>query len=242
MPQLSDTVVVLRLSDYSESSQIVTLFGRRHGQARVIAKGLRRSTKARVSVGLDLLELGEATYVPTRSDGLGTLGEWKILHAHLGLRGTLLRLYAGLYAAELTACLTQPADPHEDLFDALLDFLTGLDAGGPDIDACRGLVRFQADLLKSIGLAPNLRSCVVCGRPRVAGSPAHFSSSAGGYVCRACVDQVHEKHAIPRALLDGARGTTSPVQWFGLLDYHLTHVAGRALALSSPLHRLMTGK
>ena len=234
MPIENDRALVLRLTDYSETSQIATLLTRQFGQVRLIAKGARRSTKARAAVGLDLLELGEAAFVPAKPDaGLGTLTEWKQLEAWRGLRDSLATLCGGLYAAELAAALTLEHDPHPELFDALLRLLETL-AGPPALvaDANRAvltaIVRFQADLLKSIGLAPNLRQCISCGKARRRGTPAWFSSHGGGLVCEKCQERVAEKHPIEPLLLDGAKGTTPPAGWFALLDYHLSQVGGRA--------------
>src|SRR5262245_53546498 len=115
MPTQIDNAVVLRLSDYSESSQIVSLFARDAGLVRLIAKGMRRSTRSRPAVGLDLLELGEVEFAPAHGEaGLGTLAEWQQVDSFLRLRADLPRLLSGLYAAELTAATTQEHDPHRE--------------------------------------------------------------------------------------------------------------------------------
>ena len=191
MPARTDQAVVLRLSDYSESSQIVTLFTAAHGLVRLIAKGSRRGTRKRFATGLDLLEFGEVSYIPARGEaGLGTLTEWVQRDAFIGLRRQLLRQYAGLYAAELVGTLTEQHDPHPDLLEALLELLRQL-AGTPSdprpsppdpTDPVAAIVRFQSALLKAIGYAPILHRCVDCARPRVRGTPAYFSSTAGGLI------------------------------------------------------------
>lgn len=235
----TDQAVVIRLSDYSETSQIASLLTAGQGLVRVIAKGLRRASKARAAVGLDLLEYGEAQFVPPRGDaGLGVLVSWSQRDAFTALRRQPLPIYAGLYAAELLHACTQEHDAHPGLFDALLTLLREL-AGETPAGAAASIVRFQADLLRSIGLAPSLRQCVGCGAPRVRGSPAYFSSSAGGLLCAACAPRHVEKHEIAASLVDGPRGSTTPAQWFALLDYHLACVAGRPFRTSPRLHALI---
>ena len=99
---------MIRLTEFSETSQIVSLFTAEAGQVRLIAKGSRRGTKTRVATGLDLLELGELSYAPARRHaGLGTLAEWVQRGTFPGLRREMLRLYCGLYAAELVGALTE---------------------------------------------------------------------------------------------------------------------------------------
>ncbi len=125
MALVSDRAIVLRRLDYSETSQILALFTREHGQVRVIAKGIKRSTRSRFAVGIDLLELGHVTWSARadRPQNLAILTEWKQVDAFVGLREQLERLHAAQYAAEITAELTIDRDPHPTLFDHLQLFL-----------------------------------------------------------------------------------------------------------------------
>ncbi|MCC6360443.1 MAG: hypothetical protein IT450_17020, partial [Phycisphaerales bacterium] len=50
---------------------------------------------------------------------------------------------------------------------------------------------------------------------------------------------VREKRSIRPELLDAAKGTTRPEEWLSLLDYHLTHLIGRALETARPLFNLL---
>lgn len=237
MATATDDAIVLRLYDYSESSQIAVLFSRQLGLARVLAKGARRTTKKQVKTGLDLLELGEAAFRPARGDaGLGTLIEWRQIDGFSGVRVELERLYAALYATELVGATTAEHDPHPELFDALRTLLAELStapAGGHE--SLRLLVRFQASLLRSIGYAPSLRACVSCGRPRVRGTPAWFSSRGGGLLCRECEPHYVDKRSISPALLDAPRGESDAAGWVELLDFHLSMIAGRRFAAGDAL-------
>ncbi len=244
----TDQAIVLRLSDYSETSQIATLFARCGGKLRLIAKGLRRGTRKRFAVGLDLLEYGQVRYVRPRGQaGLGTLAEWTQRDAFLGLRRALIRQYGAFYAVELTDRLTEEYDPHPELFAALLELLGDLAAdetptladGRPGTPAAL-IVRFQAALLRAVGYAPVLRQCVDCGRPRVRGSAAYFSSAAGGLLCRACQQRHAEKRRLAPRLLDRPACEQAPEDWFPLLDYHLAHIAGGPARSSRRLGELIT--
>ncbi len=145
MALISDRAIVLRRLDYSETSQILALFTREHGQVRVIAKGIKRGTRSRFAVGIDLLELGHVVWSARadRAQNLAILTEWKQVNAFVGLRERLERLYAAQYAAEVTAELTVEHDAHPRLFDDLQFFLEQLSVGscqspaGPR--ACPGL-------------------------------------------------------------------------------------------------------
>jgi len=237
MGPLKDLAVVLRLTDYSETSQIATLFGAEQGLLRVIAKGARRGTKTRFATGLDLLELGEIGFVPARGDAqLGTLTDWTQRETFTGVRRELVRLYGAMYATELIAALTEEADPHPELFDALLKLLRGL-AGPPP--AAPQIPIFQFALLAAIGYEPMLDACVSCQRPIPRGTPVYFSAGAGGFLCRDCeVTHVEKWHVSPR-LVGTTVGSGVPSAWFDLLDYHLTHIAGRRFKTAPELARLL---
>src|ERR1051325_8908634 len=67
---VTDDAVCLRVTDFSETSQIVGLFTRRHGLVPMIAKGAKRQTKKNSMSGpLDLLTSGEVVFVPAKESG-----------------------------------------------------------------------------------------------------------------------------------------------------------------------------
>src|SRR5215216_995337 len=122
MPLVRDRCICLRRTEYSETSQILTLFSRDHGTIRAIAKGAHRRTKAGASKfdgGVDLLDVGDAVFTGDPGRDLGTLTEWSLRDGHRTLRSNLRGLYLALYAAELVGTLVEEHDPHPDLFDRL---------------------------------------------------------------------------------------------------------------------------
>lgn len=232
---VSDQAVVLRLSDFSESSQVATVLARCNGKLRLLYKGARRSTKARFTPGLDLLERGEIGFIGARGDSqLGTLTDWRQMTAFLGLRRDLARLHAGLYCADAVNVLTADHDPHPEVFDALCETLAALDGerAAPPVTAT-----FQWRLLESLGFEPNLRACVECGRERGAGRSAYFNLRAGGLLCRACAERRPGLQLLRADLLDAPRSGPAAGAWFAFLDRLLTYIAERKLELSDTLLR-----
>src|SRR5438552_19214246 len=119
MALLKDDAIVLRRLDYSETSQILLIFCRELGAQRLIAKGIKRGTKTRVAVGVDLLEFGTIVLSrrSTADAQLGTITESPQHATFPHLRRDLLRPYSAQYAAEPTAPPTNSADPHPTLFN-----------------------------------------------------------------------------------------------------------------------------
>src|ERR1043165_6503810 len=161
MPLSNDRCVCLRKVEYSETSQILTLFGRQHGLMRVIAKGAHRTTKAGASKfggGIDLLNLADALFTDPTDRDLATLTEWSLRDGHLELRRNLRALYLAQYAAELVSLLIEEHDPHPDLFDRLQQILADLQTTRSE----ETFLAFQLALLRQTGYLAELCSCMQC--------------------------------------------------------------------------------
>src|SRR5579885_879781 len=119
------TALVLRTTDWSESSRIATLWTREFGKVRALAKGGRR-LKAHFENALDLLTLCRIVFLRKSSDSLDLLTEAQVIQRFPRLRTDLTALYAAYYVAELLAEGTRDYDPHPLLFDEALDALQTL--------------------------------------------------------------------------------------------------------------------
>jgi DNA repair protein RecO (recombination protein O) len=185
MPLVRDRCICLRRTEYSETSQIVTLFARAHGIVRAIAKGAHRRTKAGSSKfdgGVDLLDNGDAVFTHDPGRDLATLTEWTLRDGHLGLRNSLRGMYLGLYSGELVSRLVEEHDPHPELFDRLESTLAEL----PTPRHEEAFLAFQLDLLRETGYLAELTHCAACGFVLPDAGPTFFSPSRGGVVCRNC--------------------------------------------------------
>jgi len=233
MATLKDQAVCLSRRNYSETSQIITLFGREHGKIRALAKGSRRA-KTKFSGGVDLLTAGEIMFTAPHSESnLGLLTEFELTDAFSHLRSNLTAQYAALAGAEQLAALTEDLDPHPELYQAFYDFLRQLKL--PD-KALATLVQFELRLLTEVGLGPMWRQCCLCGGDPTLGRQIYFSSREGGVVCRDCEGSLVEKHLISRPLQQFfARQELSSAplpllfQAHDLLTYHIREILGRQL-------------
>lgn len=238
MALIKDIAIALRRLDYSETSQVLSMLTREHGQQRIIAKGIKRGTKARVAVGIDLLEMGRIVFSQRsgREDALATMTEWRQEDNFPHLRRDLVRCYAAQYAAEVTSHLTEPHDPHPALFDALCRLLGDL----KDADALRALVGYLWLMLREIGLRPELARCMNCSREVSADRVLFFSSRQGGAICRDCEPSMVEKRRISRDLVTGLTSDATMAAGgardaFEMLDYHLREIMSRPARLSGAL-------
>jgi DNA repair protein RecO (recombination protein O) len=174
------TALVLRTTDWSESSRIATLWTREFGKVRALAKGGRR-LKSNFENALDLLTLCRIVFLRKSSDSLDLLTEAQVIQRFPRLRTDLAALYAAYYVAELLAEGTRDYDPHPLLFDEALDTLRTLG----DAECGPRVARFEMVLLRELGYSPVLDHCAGCGGSIVETELA-FSAAANGVLCRRC--------------------------------------------------------
>lgn len=236
MPLVADRCICLRKVEFSETSQILTLFGRRHGLVRVIAKGAHRTTKVgagKFGGGIDLLDLADAVFSHAPHRELPPLTEWKLVDGRRALRRRLRAIYLGTYSAELVAALFEEHDPHPALFDRLEQTLGEL--ASPRLE--QSFVAFELELLREAGVLPELSRCVNCGRDAggSGGGRAYFSPSAGGVACRNCESAYPDRAELDARLLGAIRLVQAmtrdgaPPQRLPILTRHQTDPINRLL-------------
>ena len=174
--------LVLRTTDWSETSRIATLWTREFGKVRVLAKGGRR-LKSNFESALDLLTLCSIVFLRKSSGGLDLLTEAQVTERFPRLRTELPALYAAYYIAELLSDWTEDYDPHPFLFDEALATLKAL--GTPGVATGPRLARFELVLLRELGYSPALVHCAGCGEA-ISGQHLAFSPEAGGVLCPSC--------------------------------------------------------
>jgi len=185
-----DRAICLWTTDYSETSQVLTMLTRTEGVVRLIAKGAKRS-KSKSGGRIDLFSEGELVFGGGKKEALGTLFEFVEDTNHAAVRRGLDRLNVALYVLELNSALLAEGDPHPEVFDLTHSVLVRL--GQPDASPPAVLAWFQYRLLKRVGLLAEVGACAACGG--AVGGGAAFSSQAGGLLCRDCQAGATEKIA-----------------------------------------------
>jgi len=197
LPAEKATALVLRTTDWSETSRIATLWTREFGKVRVLAKGGRR-LKSAFENALDLLTLCSIVLLRKSSGGLDLLTEAQVVQRFPRLGQHLPALYAAYYVAELLNDWTEEYDPHPNLFDRALETLRALGASRPEDEPVRvplRVMRFEMQLLTELGYAPVLERCAGCGVGVDEGQRLMFGLAAGGVLCLAC--QADQRDRLP---------------------------------------------
>jgi len=181
MPTIKDTAICLRRWDFSETSQTVRLFGRTVGAFRGLAKGAKRERGA-FSGGFDVVTTGEIMAIIKPGRDLATLTAWHLQQTFPHVRQDLSANRAALFMVDATHHLLIDHDPHEALFDELIETLRCL------ADRRRvptKLLRFLWSLLRETGYQPDLSRDTVTGEALELGARAlHFLPERGGFTAR----------------------------------------------------------
>src|SRR5213076_808690 len=117
--------LVVRTTDWSETSRIATLWTREFGKVRALAKGGRR-LRSNFETALDLLTVCRIVFLRKFSGSLDLLTEAQFQQRFPRLCADLPALYAGYYIAELLADWTEDYDPHPEVFEEALATLEDL--------------------------------------------------------------------------------------------------------------------
>lgn len=179
MPLYRDEAIVLRTHKLGEADRIVTLFTRRHGKVRAVAKGVRR-TKSRFGARLEPSMLVDVQLFEGRT--LDTITQVETLSPY---GEAIVRDYAAYTSAaamlETADQITQEREPSVPQFMLLAGALRSLALAEHD-----PALTLDAYLLRAVataGWAPSFTACARCGEP---GPHRGFSLVAGGAVCRQC--------------------------------------------------------
>jgi DNA repair protein RecO (recombination protein O) len=147
--------IVLRGTDFSESSRIVTFITPARGRVACIVKGIRRPKNAQGPV-LDTMNRVDLTYYWRESREVQQLKEASLIDGFGAIKGSLDRaLYAAL-PLELAGHVAQDNEPSESLYAALRVGLESLGTWDGDIGA--HLAWQLVQLLAAAGFAPDAES------------------------------------------------------------------------------------
>jgi DNA repair protein RecO (recombination protein O) len=204
---LRTEALILRAVDFGESDRIVHLLTPRTGRLTAIAKGAKRSVR-RFGGTLDFFNHLRVQLVLPRTSQMARLEQTRLLRTFEGLRTRPRSFALGCYLLELLDRLSPEGGAPDDLarlFRFALDALGTLERRDPDL-RLRTLLELCA--LDALGLRPELRRCVRCGRD-VEGPSLGFSIPDGGPVCDRCRPTVAETIPVHlgtlRALEQGVR-------------------------------------
>jgi DNA repair protein RecO (recombination protein O) len=176
--------VILKSTDYSETSRIYRLYTFSYGIQSLIAKGVKRPGHKTPGV-LEIMNHVEVVYYKKRNRNLYTLSQATPIETFSGLSSDIHRFYRASAITELILRLSAEEEANEALFHLLVRSLRSF-SKRPIATLAERMFSFIWGILSLLGYAPQLESCVSCGVSADAEASAIFSVKEGGIVCDRC--------------------------------------------------------
>jgi DNA repair protein RecO (recombination protein O) len=176
--QATTLAIVLRRSDFRETSRIVTCLSREHGRLSGLAKGAHRPDSPFLG-RLDFLNEVEATFSADRG-GLRLLVKATLRRERRALREPA-RFVAASHLAQLCEHASQEGQPAPELFDLLHGGLNLLERCPREVVA-QVVLGLELRYLGLLGALPDLERCCVGGC--ALGEAAFREPDGRGLACR----------------------------------------------------------
>ncbi len=174
--------VVVRRWDVGEADRLLTLFTRRFGKVKAIAKGCRRP-RSRLTGHLEPLNVAEFLLWRREGRELALVSGAELKEHYPVLAGNFQAFTAGEVAAELLDRSLEEDEPQPRLFVLFLQFLRAL--RHPE-HATQTLLAFMVRAAEALGYAVSLKHCVKCRANLTRPGPAWLEYSLGGLLCEVC--------------------------------------------------------
>jgi DNA repair protein RecO (recombination protein O) len=188
------SAIVLKRRDQGEADRLLTVLTRDRGKLTLLAKGVRRQASRKAG---HIEPFTHVDLLVAKGKSLDLVTQAETIEAHRGLREDLWRSTWAYYVAELADAFTQDEDPHDLLFDLVIETLGRLNRGEDPALCAR---YYEVHLLGLVGYQPQLFRCVQCDellRPEV----NFLSIERGGALCPSHGAHLVDTLALPVSVL-----------------------------------------
>lgn len=174
---VQDEAIILRVRDWQTADKYAIAFSKEHGKVRFIAYGARYTKNV---AGRLLQPFAQLVVEVTSGQKIDRLKSCELLQLPQSLDFKQMA-YAAVMA-ELTAALTEDREPAPEIYELLAVSLNVLAERNPRLVT----LAFALKLLALTGFAPQMDTCVICGRQIHDDEDGWFSPLQGGAVCGSC--------------------------------------------------------
>ena len=187
---INTKALILRETEYKESSKILTVLTADKGKLTVIAKGVKRKNNKWASA-IQLFAFSDMTLLESRD--MWILTEAQSIELFDGLRSDLERLSLASYFSEVLEALSDEDMPNPELLSLGLNCLYALSETNKSQKLIKACFELRAACIA--GFTPDVFMCCVCGKQGVVNPRLDLE---GGQVrCRDC----HIEHSGVTAVL-----------------------------------------
>lgn len=186
---VSTDVIVLRSMKYGDTSKIVTLYSRKYGKIRVMAKGARTS-KNKFGASLEPMVHSSVVMYKKEHRDLHLLSKCEIASPFLGLNDDGGKMAIGLAMIELVNMVMHDEEENQPMYTLLLESLRAVDESDKNPENI--FFAFELRMAEIFGYGLNIQHCARCGRSLLNEQATYILLASGSGVCSDC----HKEHNV----------------------------------------------
>lgn len=171
--------IVLRHFDWGEADRLLSIYTRKMGKVRAIAKGVRKMHSRKAG---HLQPFTRVSLQLARGRDLFIITQAETIQPYLHLRQDLLLVGYAAYVAELLDRFTYDNDENPSIYRLVWNTLDRLDT---EPDPLLAVHYYEIRLLELLGYRPELFKCVNC-ESEIKPEDQFFSAARGGVLCSNC--------------------------------------------------------
>lgn len=170
--------ITLKVSDYRETSKIIRILTRENGLLSILIKGARKVNSKHKEIAQPLV-LG-CFHLP-KTEGLINVYKAERINFYKNIKCDFYKMTYSTHMIELVLQYFESEKSDSDVYDLLLRALDSIESG-KDAEIISFI--FELQMLKFIGVNPQLSFCVRCGKQE---NITTFDIDSGGLVCSDCL-------------------------------------------------------
>lgn len=177
--------VVLHSMDYGDTSKIVTLYTKKYGKIKVIAKGVR-SQKNKFGSSLEPMTISSVVLYKKEHRDLHLLSKSEIATPLNRIQKDSDRMFTALALVELVNMIMHDEEENDVIFTFLTEALPVIDETSKN--QINVLVSFMLKMFDQFGIGINLNNCASCKKNLQGAdvSSASLRVSDGTFLCSDC--------------------------------------------------------
>lgn len=171
--------IVLKDTKYQDTSKILSIYTKKMGKIKVMAKGANRP-KSKLIASTQPFSHNE--YQFTQGKSFYYINDADIIDSFYGIREDMERVIYGFYILELVEKSVPEEEANEKIF-LLLEKSLRILSNIKD-NYLKFIIAFELKYISFLGYRPYLNECVICGNNESKGYK--FSNIEGGIICTNC--------------------------------------------------------
>ncbi|MEI7905950.1 MAG: DNA repair protein RecO [Bacteroidota bacterium] len=154
--------VVLHSMNYRDTSKIVTLYSRKYGKIKIIAKGAKNQKTNKFGSSLEPMTHSSVVIYKKEHHDLHLLSKSEIVTPLNRIQADSEKMFTGLALIELMNMVMHDEEENEQIFTMLVGSLKAIDAA--DKNSLNVLLAFMVKMFDQFGFGLSLEACVNCSR------------------------------------------------------------------------------